>query len=82
MEEEHALSLRPGDDPRPGVAQPDCPVAPGCHQARRKGFLHSPLAAGNSHVSVDSVVMRKIAAQYLSSHFSLKFEYVQTIRDL
>ena len=27
MEEEHPFPVRPGDDPRAGVAQPDRPVA-------------------------------------------------------
>ena len=34
LEEEHTLPLRPGDDPRPGVAQPHCAVAPGCDLVR------------------------------------------------
>ncbi len=28
LEEEHAVPLRPGDDPRAGMAQPHGPVAP------------------------------------------------------
>lgn len=32
LEEEHPFSVRPGDDPRPGVAQPHCPVAAWCHK--------------------------------------------------
>lgn len=39
LEEEHAVPLRPGDDPRAGMAQPHGPVAPWRHEAGGQGKL-------------------------------------------
>ena len=52
MEEEHAVSVRPCHDSRPGVAQFDCPVVDRRHQARRQGLLHSQTHPGNSYVGI------------------------------
>ena len=49
MEEEHALPVRPGDDPRPGVAQPDCPVAAGRDEAGGEGLQRPQADPGNPH---------------------------------
>lgn len=41
MEEKYTISVRLGDDPCTGVALAHCPVAPRCHQARRKGLFRT-----------------------------------------
>ena len=40
MEEEHAIPVRPRDDSRTGVAQPDSPVAPRRDKVRKTGRYH------------------------------------------
>jgi hypothetical protein len=47
LEEEHAVPVRPGDDPCAGVAESHRAVAPGCDQAGGQGTLVEPSLISN-----------------------------------